>query len=204
MMTTKERERQALAQIRKIVAVLGEESYIGKAFEGCFEIAEENINNDFMISMKERYDTATYREDTLRTKVGELSAEVDSLKAEVDCLQARVEREEEWKPYEGNDGNTSQEEYDVLASDASAKELSDDEAAQIIADEFGFERDRIGIVREINTYEINRHGRLRKAGTTPRRPLFDAWDYYYIRFDVIGNARMCWEVYGGDLHLFSD
>ena len=40
-MTTKDQERKALAQIRKIVEGLGEESYIGIAFEGCFEIAEE-------------------------------------------------------------------------------------------------------------------------------------------------------------------
>ena len=204
MMTTKERERQALAQIRKIVAGLGEDSYIGKAFEGCFEIAEENINNDFWESMKRLYERAQHGMDEYRMKADALALERDQLSAEVDRLTARIEREEEWKPYEGNDGNTPQAKYDELASDASAKELSDDEAAQIIADEFGFERDRIRIVREINTYEINRHGRLRKAGTTPRRPLFDAWDYYYIRFDVIGNARMSWEVYGGDLHLFSD
>ena len=52
-MTTKEQERQALEKIKAIVEGLGEDSYVGKAFEGCFEIAEENIENDFFISMKE-------------------------------------------------------------------------------------------------------------------------------------------------------
>ena len=46
-MTTKEQERKALEQIKKIVDCLGENSYIGTAFEGCFEIAEENIECDF-------------------------------------------------------------------------------------------------------------------------------------------------------------
>lgn len=55
-MTTKEQERKALAQIKKIVAGLGEGSYIATAFEGCFEIAEENIENDFGCSMKDRAD----------------------------------------------------------------------------------------------------------------------------------------------------
>jgi hypothetical protein len=41
-MTTKEQERKALAQIKKIVESLGEDSYIGTAFEGCFEDAETN------------------------------------------------------------------------------------------------------------------------------------------------------------------
>lgn len=38
-MTTKEQERKALEKIRKIVEELGENSYVGTAFEGCFEIA---------------------------------------------------------------------------------------------------------------------------------------------------------------------
>ena len=52
-MTTKEQERKALAQIRKIVEGLGENSYIGTAFEGCFEIAEQNIENDWACSQKQ-------------------------------------------------------------------------------------------------------------------------------------------------------
>jgi len=53
-MTTKEQERKALEKIRKIVAEPGENSYIATAFEGCFKIAEENIENDFACSMKQR------------------------------------------------------------------------------------------------------------------------------------------------------
>ena len=55
-MTTKEQERKALEQIRKIVAGLGEESYVGKAFDGCFEMAEKNIDDDFWNSMKDQRD----------------------------------------------------------------------------------------------------------------------------------------------------
>ena len=47
MITTKEQERKALVQIKKIVDGLGKDSYIAAAFEGCFEIAESNIENDF-------------------------------------------------------------------------------------------------------------------------------------------------------------
>ena len=58
MTTTKAQERKALEQIRKIVEGLGENSYIGTAFDGCFEIAEENIENDFGLSMKGRCEEA--------------------------------------------------------------------------------------------------------------------------------------------------
>lgn len=57
-MTTKEQERKALEQIKKIVEGLGENSYIGTAFEGCFEIAEDNIKNDFACSMKQAKEMA--------------------------------------------------------------------------------------------------------------------------------------------------
>lgn len=58
MAATKEQERKALEKIKKIVEELGEDSYIGMAFEGCFEIAEENIENDFGCSMKQRAEHA--------------------------------------------------------------------------------------------------------------------------------------------------
>jgi chromosome segregation ATPase len=54
MGATKEQERKALEQIRKIVEGLGADSYIGMAFEGCFEIARDNIENDWGCSMKQR------------------------------------------------------------------------------------------------------------------------------------------------------
>ena len=200
MSATKEQERAALAQIREIVAGLGEDSYVGKAFEGCFDMAETNIDCDFMDSMKERAEGYIKQIDHWANMYNGVTVELGRLKAEVDRLTARVEREEEWRPHE-IEGNTTQAEYNELAADSSARELSDDEAAQLIADEFGFDRDKIVILREINVYEINRHRRLRKVGTTPRRPLFDAWDWYYICFCVKGHGDMTWEVHNGNLHL---
>lgn len=47
---TKADERKALEQIKKIVEGLGENSYVGTAFKGVFELAEENIEYDFLNS----------------------------------------------------------------------------------------------------------------------------------------------------------
>ena len=56
-LATKKEEREALAEIRKIVeSVGGENSYIGAAFTGAFEIAADNIDCDYMISVKERFE----------------------------------------------------------------------------------------------------------------------------------------------------
>lgn len=57
MITTKEQERKALDKIRKIIADLGEDSYVAAAFEGCFEIAEQNIDNDWACSLKEQVES---------------------------------------------------------------------------------------------------------------------------------------------------
>ena len=67
-MTTKEQERKVLAQIKKLVDGLGEGSYIGTAFEGCWEIAEQNIENDWACSMKDRAETAERKLNALELR----------------------------------------------------------------------------------------------------------------------------------------
>lgn len=72
MAATKEQERKALARIKKIVEELGEDSYIGMAFEGCFEVAEENIENDFACSMKQRAEHAESKPSHLEQLHGKI------------------------------------------------------------------------------------------------------------------------------------
>ncbi|CDV96335.1 Hypothetical protein DPCES_5337 [Desulfitobacterium hafniense] len=43
---TKEQERKILEKIRQMVADLGENSYLASAFDGAFELAEQNIEDD--------------------------------------------------------------------------------------------------------------------------------------------------------------
>lgn len=58
---TKAQEREALEQIKAIIATLGPRSYIGTALDGCLEDAEVNIENDFGDSMKARWQEAERR-----------------------------------------------------------------------------------------------------------------------------------------------
>lgn len=55
-MATKAQERAALEKIRKIVEGLGEDSYIWHAMDGVLEDAEQNIENDFWNSYRDRYE----------------------------------------------------------------------------------------------------------------------------------------------------
>ncbi len=102
---SKQQEREALDQIRAIVGALGPDSYLATAFSGCFELAEENIENDFALSMKDRAESAKREADELREKLAESEkdyeaahaaaheiakekdAEIAALKAEIATIQ---------------------------------------------------------------------------------------------------------------------
>lgn len=107
-MTTKEQERKALEKIKKIVAELGPDSYVGTAFEGCFEDAETNIENDFAFSMAQR--------------VGALEGKVASLEIENCDLSIALKKETER-------ANTAETRYNELKQ----KQLSPDDLADFEA-----------------------------------------------------------------------
>lgn len=68
---TKQQEREALDKIRKIVEQLGPDSYLATAFEGCFDLAAENIDNDWACSMADRARNAEKRVAELEDKLSE-------------------------------------------------------------------------------------------------------------------------------------
>ena len=88
---TKEQERKALEQIRKIVEGLGENSYIATAFEGCFEIAEQNIEFDAAFSMKGQRDIEAQRAIDLGYKVDELQGRIKTLENHLASSTLKVE-----------------------------------------------------------------------------------------------------------------
>ena len=75
-MSTKQQELEALKKIREIVAELGPDSYIATAFEGCFEVAKSNIENDFADSMKARWQDAD-------RKLNEANGTIEDLRAKL-------------------------------------------------------------------------------------------------------------------------
>lgn len=83
-MTIKEREYEALNRIKEIVASLGEGSYVEAAFDGAFEIAEENIENDFACSLRDRWEG---RCKTAEKKVEEYTKANAALKEQIRRLE---------------------------------------------------------------------------------------------------------------------
>ena len=68
---TKQQERDTLERIRKMVEQLGPDSYLATAFEGCFDLAAENIDNDWACSMADRARNAEKRVAELEDKLSE-------------------------------------------------------------------------------------------------------------------------------------
>ena len=88
MVVTKDEEFKELEKIRKIVDGLGEDSYIGIAFEGCFEVAEDNIRNDFMCSMKQRWQSAEKKAEKSSLELKERDNQIEQLKKEIKGLES--------------------------------------------------------------------------------------------------------------------
>ena len=70
-LATKQQERDTLEKIRKMVEQLGPDSYLATAFEGCFGLAAENIDNDWARSMADRARSAEKRVAELEGKLSE-------------------------------------------------------------------------------------------------------------------------------------
>lgn len=182
--STKEQERMALAQIREIIAGLGTDSYIGTALEGCLEIAEENIDNDFACSMKQKLESA---EKELKKEVSmneDANKKLQAMQRILETLQERLERAEEWQDYQTNE--LSDEDYERLKNACQDSPLDDSEAKRLIALEYGFAEDKIVILHDSRKYEVNRFRQLRYKATTERKPYHYASDWNYIRFECCG------------------
>lgn len=89
MIATKEQELKALNQIKDIVEGLGHDSYIGIAFAGCFEDAENNIENDFANSMKDRWESAKREVERFRAEAAAISEELDKARDQIANIQKR-------------------------------------------------------------------------------------------------------------------
>lgn len=88
-MTTKEQERKALDQIKSILATLDKDGWINTAFAGVVEDAEENIENDFALSWKDRAETAKAK---YAESVERMQEVTDKIKEETEKVNKLKER----------------------------------------------------------------------------------------------------------------
>jgi hypothetical protein len=87
--------------------------------------------------------------------------------------------------------------YESLAS--AGRAMTDQDAEEFIADEFGFSTDKIKIIHRVTTYEVNKHHRLRMSGDFYRDPVYASTDWNYIRFNC---ANTMYEIVNGELCFY--
>lgn len=102
MISTKEQERKALEEIKKIVDGLGEDSYIRTAFEGAFEDAENNIKDDAAYSMKARYEFSEKQLEKALEEIKQLKEKLADSEKEYDTAHSAVLQISEQKDKEVN------------------------------------------------------------------------------------------------------
>ena len=88
---SKAQEREALAEIRSIVESLGNNSYIAIAFKGCLEDAAENIENDWALSMYDRWQTAEAKISELEADVRKATSSAKATKSLADAYEKALE-----------------------------------------------------------------------------------------------------------------
>lgn len=172
-----------------------------KNVDGIAERIQREVNLD--IIKKEREQAAE-----ITKKEREQAAEITRRDTEIERLKKMLDRELEWKPSESTGTNMSQERYEeLLASctghNGSPHVMSEAEARQLVAEEFGFDPERIEIVTTVHTYEVNKYHQLRKAAAYTRQPLYDVSDYNYVRFNVrCAAATWSYEMVNGELETY--
>ena len=74
------------------------------------------------------------------------------------------------------------------------------QAVTLVCEEFGFDKEKVTVVRTVGKYEIDTNSRrLRLVGETERKPLYNATDFNYVRFDCAG---WFYEMYNGELRKY--
>ena len=149
---------------------------------------------------------------SLRTNINKLAQKDDVIKglkdqiarleAQLKDTEAKLEAAEEWKDHE-DEHNVKQRQYEELSDGGNTRELDDAEAIELISKEWGFAPQMIRIVRTVAKEQINRFHRCRRVGEYERKPLYNATDWNYIRFDVAApHGTMSYEMHNGELQFF--
>ncbi len=160
----------------------GDKHAFCKAFENNTDGLAEKLAARFNLEQTERDETVQKR--------------IEDLKKQIKNLEAALEREQEWKPYEGKH-SVPQSAYDDLRNCLGVKRLSVAETKDFLYERFGFAREKVEILQTLPVYEISRHRQLREVGRAVREPLYYTSDWHYICFECSG---LIYEVYNDSLN----
>lgn len=87
---TKEQERETLEKIKAMVAELGPQSYLKTAFEGVFEVAEMNIDEDAAYSFPGRVSLLEEQLKEMGSKYNAARSDAEVLNSQLDHVREQI------------------------------------------------------------------------------------------------------------------
>ena len=118
-MMTKDQEREVLKKIKALIDSTGSDSYIEAAFDGCVELAEENITNDFLTSFKERSEKAVMEELKAKAIQADQLEHIKRLEKDLDELETMNRNQQQLiKDYESRLREAHQNTAEAIKKDA--------------------------------------------------------------------------------------
>lgn len=121
---SKDTEREYLGRIKNILDALGEDSYCAWAFGGCVDDAEENIDNDFAVSMRGRWENEREAHEKTRKSMTE---KVNAQGQRIAELEAELQKA---RRMEGQ-ARKEAAEFKIALEKAKGKILPDNVAAEL-------------------------------------------------------------------------
>ena len=88
---TKEQERETMEKIKAMVAELGPQSYLKTAFEGVYEVAEMNIDEDAAYSFPGRVSLLEEQLKEMGSKYNAARSDVEVLRSQLDHAQEQAD-----------------------------------------------------------------------------------------------------------------
>ena len=170
----------------------GDKDAFCKAYKANENGLAEKIAREVERYIEDQTELGMHEHDAMEERLNAQQKEIEKLKAQLDA-------ELEWTPCKNAGTQMTQRDYVKLKEDKFTKTMTDEEAANFIAEELGFNAERVRIIRKAETYEVNKHRQTRAAETYEREPLYESTDWNYVRFDVNGIE---YEYIDGQLEMY--
>lgn len=170
----------------------GDKDAFCKAYKANENGLAEKIAREVERYIEDQTELGMHEHDAMEERLNAQQEEIEKLKAQLDA-------ELEWTPCKDAGTRMTQRDYVKLKEDKFAKTMTYEEAVNFIAEELGFNAERVRITYTAETFEVNKHRRMRVAERYDREPLYESTDWNYVRFDVNGIE---YEYINGQLEIY--
>lgn len=170
----------------------GDKDAFCKAYKANENGLAEKITREVERFVEEQTELGMHEHDAMEERIARQAGIIND-------LQAQLDAELEWTPCKDAGTRMTQRDYVKLREDSFTKVMTDEEAANFIAEELGFNVKKVKVIHTVETFEVNKHRRMRVAETYEREPLYSSTDWNYVRFNVNGIE---YEYIDGQLEMY--